>query len=91
MAKSPANNAAQRVRKKVRKNVSDGIAHVHASAECHAFASHLFDAAVDQPLLHLEIRNAIAQQPADPIVLLEHGDAVSRTRELLRARHARRA
>ena len=31
MAKSPANSAAQRVRKKVRKNVSDGIAHVHAS------------------------------------------------------------
>ena len=31
MAKSPANNASQRVRKKVRKNVSDGIAHVHAS------------------------------------------------------------
>ena len=31
MAKAPVNNAAQRVRKKVRKNVSDGIAHVHAS------------------------------------------------------------
>ena len=31
MAKSPSSNAAQRVRKKVRKNVSDGIAHVHAS------------------------------------------------------------
>ena len=31
MAKAPANNAASRVRKKVRKNVSDGIAHVHAS------------------------------------------------------------
>ena len=31
MAKSPANSAAQRVRKKVRKNVADGIAHVHAS------------------------------------------------------------
>ena len=31
MAKSPASNAAQRVRKKVRKNISDGIAHVHAS------------------------------------------------------------
>ena len=30
MAKSPS-NAAQRVRKKVRKNISDGIAHVHAS------------------------------------------------------------
>ena len=31
MAKAPSNNAAQRVRKKVRKNVADGIAHVHAS------------------------------------------------------------
>jgi len=31
MAKAPGNSAAQRVRKKVRKNVSDGIAHVHAS------------------------------------------------------------
>src|SRR5574343_379375 len=31
MAKSPANNAARRVSKKVRKNVADGIAHVHAS------------------------------------------------------------
>ena len=30
MAKAP-NNAAQRVRKKVRKNIADGIAHVHAS------------------------------------------------------------
>ena len=31
MAKAPANTAAQRVRKKVRKNVADGIAHIHAS------------------------------------------------------------
>ena len=31
MAKPPVNTAAQRVRKKVRKNVADGIAHVHAS------------------------------------------------------------
>ena len=31
MAKAPVNSAAQRVRKKVRKNVADGIAHVHAS------------------------------------------------------------
>ncbi len=32
MAKAPTNNAAaQRVRKKVKKNVSDGIAHIHAS------------------------------------------------------------
>jgi small subunit ribosomal protein S11 len=31
MAKSPANSTSSRVRKKVRKNVADGIAHVHAS------------------------------------------------------------
>ena len=31
MAKAPNNSAAQRVRKKVRKNVADGVAHVHAS------------------------------------------------------------
>ena len=31
MAKAPQNTAAQRVRKKIRKNVADGIAHVHAS------------------------------------------------------------
>lgn len=31
MAKSPASSAAARVRKKVRKNIADGIAHVHAS------------------------------------------------------------
>ena len=31
MAKAPVNTAAQRVRKKVRKYVADGIAHVHAS------------------------------------------------------------
>jgi small subunit ribosomal protein S11 len=31
MAKAPVNTAAQRVRKKVRKNIADGIAHVHAS------------------------------------------------------------
>ena len=31
MAKSPTTGSAQRARKKVRKNVADGIAHVHAS------------------------------------------------------------
>ena len=31
MAKAPANSAARRVSKKVRKNIADGIAHVHAS------------------------------------------------------------
>jgi small subunit ribosomal protein S11 len=31
MVKSTANSAAQRIRKKIRKNIVDGIAHIHAS------------------------------------------------------------
>ena len=31
MAKAPTNTAARRVSKKIRKNIADGIAHVHAS------------------------------------------------------------
>jgi small subunit ribosomal protein S11 len=31
MAKAPANSASRRVSKKIRKNIADGIAHVHAS------------------------------------------------------------
>ena len=31
MAKPPVNTAARRVSKKVRKNIADGVAHVHAS------------------------------------------------------------
>src|SRR5487761_2271683 len=31
MAKAPVNTAARRVSKKIRKNISDGIAHIHAS------------------------------------------------------------
>ena len=42
-------------------------------------------------LFHLEVRNAVTQQTADPVVLLEQGNAVSRARELLGAGHARRA
>ena len=39
-------------------------------------------------LLELEIRNAVAQQPADAVVLLEHRDRMPGARELLRAGEA---
>src|SRR4029078_13456246 len=45
-------------------------------------------AAVDEPLLHLEVRDAVAQQPADPIGTLEELDLVAGASELLRRRHA---
>ncbi len=48
-----------------------------------AFGFHLRDAAVDQVLLHLEVGNAVAQQPAGLGVLLEDMNVVSGARQLL--------
>ena len=48
-------------------------------------------APVDQMLFHLEVGDAVAQQAADPVVLLEQGDAVAGAGELLGAGHAGRA
>src|SRR4029453_4079199 len=42
-------------------------------------------------LFHLEIGDAITQKSADAISLLEQHDVMARARELLSARHARRA
>jgi hypothetical protein len=56
-----------------------------------ALGLHLAHAPVDQMLLHLEVGDAVAQQPADPVVLLEQGHRVAGARELLGAGEARRA
>eukprot|EP00042_Codosiga_hollandica_P012252 m.27506 g.27506 ORF g.27506 m.27506 type:complete len:361 (+) comp39781_c0_seq1:890-1972(+) len=63
----------------------------HAGAELDALGLHLLDAAVDVGLLHLEVRNAVAQQAADAVVLLEHRDAVADASQLLRRSQASRA
>ena len=60
-------------------------------AELDAFGRHLLDATVDQVLLHLEVGDAVAQQPADAVALLEHDDRMARARELLRAGEPGRA
>ncbi|OIQ88657.1 hypothetical protein GALL_294800 [mine drainage metagenome] len=67
------------------------LAHQHAGGEAHAFGLHLRDAAVDVVLLHLEVGNAVAQQAADAVVLLEHGHVMPGARQLLRGRQAGRA
>ena len=59
--------------------------------EGHPFGFHLLAPAVDQVLFHLEVGNAVAQQAADAVALFEHGHAMPRARQLLRAGHARRA
>ena len=48
-------------------------------------ASICVDAPVDVVLLHLEVGDAVAQQAADAIVALEHGDVVTGARQLLSA------
>ena len=54
--------------------------------ERHALGLHLLHAAVDEVLLHLEVGNAVAQQPADAVGALEDRHRVAGARELLRAR-----
>ena len=56
-----------------------------AGPERHALGLHLLHAAVDQPLLHLEVGDAVAQQAADAVGALEE-----RRRRARRARAAAR-
>ena len=49
----------------------DVVAHVDARLEVNPFGRHLLQAAIEDPLLQLEVGNAVAQQPADAIVFLE--------------------
>ena len=56
---------------------------VDPGTELGALGAHLFQAPVDVPLLHLELGDAVPQQPADAVVPLEHGDRVPGSGELL--------
>src|SRR5579863_10462856 len=51
--------------------------------ELDSLGPHLLDAAVDPVLLHLEVGDAISQQPPNTIGLLEHRHRVARARQLL--------
>ena len=66
-------------------------ADVDAVLEPHALAFELGDAAVDVPLLELEVGDAEAEQPTRALVALEHDDVVAGARELLRGGQAGRA
>ena len=66
-------------------------ADVGRRAEDDPLGLQLLEPAVQEPLLHLELGDAVAQQPADPVRLLEDGDPVSRAVQLLGRGEARRA
>src|SRR4029077_2424465 len=63
----------------------------HTGLELDALGLHLFQPSIDDPLFHLEIRDAVTQQATDTIGLLKEGDTMARTRELLRRGPARRS
>jgi hypothetical protein len=52
---------------------------------------HLLSPRLDQVLFHLEVGNAVAEQPADPVRLLEHRHGVPGARQLLGAGEPRRS
>ncbi len=54
-----------------------------------AFGLHLRDTAIDQMLLHLEMRDAVAQQPANAIGLFKYSDRMPGARKLLRRSQTR--
>ena len=61
----------------------DVDADVDAGAELGALGLHLLEPAVDVALLHLELGDAVAQQPADAVVALEDRHRVTGAGELL--------
>src|SRR5262245_8099736 len=64
-------------------------ADLHAGAELHALGAHEIEPPIEETLLELEIRYAVAQQPADAIRALEHGDVMSGAVQLIRRGQAR--
>src|ERR1019366_9148110 len=61
-------------------------ANVRIGQEGNALGAHLVEAAIEYMLFKFEIRNAVAKQPTNAVVLLVHGDGVAGASELLRSR-----
>ena len=61
----------------------DVLADLDAGAEARALVLHLAEAVLEVALLHLEVRDAVAQEAADAVVPLEDRDGVSGAGELL--------
>ena len=80
--------ASNRSRSRLGRDVD---ADVRARPEDDALGLHLLEPAVEVPLLHLEVGDAVAEQAADPVGALEDGDRVAGPGELLGAGQARRA
>ena len=71
-------------------STATSVADLDAGAEGDALGLHLRHAAVDQVLLHLEVGDAVAQQAADAVALLEQGDLRGRRAPAAGRRRGRR-
>ena len=69
----------------------DVLADFHIGAEAGALGLHLLDAAVEQALFELEVRDAVTHQTTNGIVLLVDDDSVAGAGELLCGGEASRA
>ena len=69
----------------------DVDADVDPGREGRALGPHLVQAPLEDALFHLELRDAVAQQPADPVGPLQHRHVVAGSGELLRGGEPRRA
>ena len=69
----------------------DVDADVDAGPELDPFLRQQVEPPVEEPLLELELRDAVAEQAADPIGALEHGDPVAGAIELRGGGQAGRA
>src|SRR5208337_3111883 len=61
----------------------DILAYLRAGNEFHALGGHLFQAAINDVLLHLELGDAIAQQPANAVRFFVNHHGVSGAAQLL--------
>ena len=66
-------------------------ADVGVGLEDYAFGAHLLDAAINDMLFKLEVRNAVAEQAADAVVLFKNCDGVAGAAQLLRSSKTRGA
>src|SRR5690554_4386503 len=64
------------------------VAYISRWTKLHAFGFHLCQAAIDMCFLELEVGDAVAQQPADAVALLEHRDGMAGAGQLLGASQA---
>ena len=66
------------------------LADRHTRLELHSFGLELLQPAVDHPLFHFKIGNAVTKQAADTVGLFKQRDTVARACQLLRRCQSRR-